>query len=81
MTFSAPVPILRMFDVAKALEFDVDFLGFSVVFEHRFGPDFPLYMGLRRDACVLHLSEHQGDACPGASMRIAVGDIDAYMPL
>ena len=53
MTFSAPVPILRMFDVAKALEFDVDFLGFSVVFEHRFGPDFPLYMGLRRDACVL----------------------------
>ena len=31
-----PVPILRCFDEAKAREFYVDFLGFSVDCTHRF---------------------------------------------
>ena len=30
----------------------------------------PLYLGVRRDGFVLHLSEHHGDAGPGASVRI-----------
>ncbi len=30
----------------------------------------------RRDDCVLHLSEHHGDACPGAALRIATEDLD-----
>ena len=42
--FNRTIPVLRMFDVAKAREFYLDFLGFLVVFEHRFEPDFPLYM-------------------------------------
>ena len=37
----------------------------------------PLYMGVARDGCVLHLSEHHGDASPGAALRIEVGDLDA----
>jgi uncharacterized glyoxalase superfamily protein PhnB len=69
-------PILRIFDEAKAREFYLDYLGFTVVFEHRFEPQLPLYMGIARGACVLHLSEHHGDASPGASMRIEVSDID-----
>jgi uncharacterized glyoxalase superfamily protein PhnB len=69
-------PILRIFDEAKAREFYLDWLGFTVVFEHRFEPGMPLYMGVRRDDCVLHLSEHHGDASPGASMRIEAGDVD-----
>jgi hypothetical protein len=28
--------------------------------------------------CVLHLSEHYGDGSPGASIRIAVKDLDGY---
>jgi uncharacterized glyoxalase superfamily protein PhnB len=71
-------PILRMFDEAKAREFYVGYLGFEVVFEHRFEPHMPLYMEVRRDGCVLHLSEHHGDASPGAAMRIEVEEIDAY---
>jgi uncharacterized glyoxalase superfamily protein PhnB len=70
-------PILRSFDERKAREFYLDFLGFHVVFEHRFHAGAPLYMGIRRDDCMLHLSEHHGDACPGASMRIEVSDVDA----
>jgi uncharacterized glyoxalase superfamily protein PhnB len=70
-------PILRMFDEVKAREFYLQYLGFQVVFEHRFEPQLPLYMGVARDGCVLHLSEHHGDASPGAAMRIEVSDIDA----
>ncbi len=75
--FSHTTPILRSFDAAKMREFYVDFLGFTVLFEHRFEPGLPLYCGLKRDACELHLSEHHGDATPGAAMRIAVDDVDA----
>jgi uncharacterized glyoxalase superfamily protein PhnB len=32
---------------------------------------------LKRGDCVLHLSEHHGDACPGSAMRIEVDDVDA----
>jgi hypothetical protein len=65
MEFAAPVPILRMFDEHKAREFYLDYLGFEVVFEHRFEPGTPLYMGLSRGACMLHLSGHHGDCAPG----------------
>lgn len=77
-TFGPPTPILRSFDEAKAREFYIDFLGFEVAFEHRLAPDEPLYMGLVRDACRLHLSEHFGDASPGARLRVEVDDIQAY---
>ena len=38
------VPILRIFDVAKAKEFYVGFLGLQVDWEHRFEPDAPVYI-------------------------------------
>jgi uncharacterized glyoxalase superfamily protein PhnB len=77
MQLGKTTPILRIFDEAKAREFYLDYLGFGVVFEHRFEPGLPLYMGVARQGCVLHLSEHHGDASPGAAMRIEVDDIDA----
>ena len=78
MKLAAPIPILRSFDEAKAREFYVEFLGFSVDFEHRFEPSLPLYMQVSLDACVIHLSEHHGDSSPGGSLRIEVDDLDAY---
>lgn len=77
MTMHPPIPILRSFDEVKAREFYVDFLGFDVLFEHRFEPGTPLYMGVVKDQCVLHISEHHGDATPGSSFRIEVDDVDA----
>lgn len=71
-------PILRIFDEAKTREFYVGFLGFRVDWEHRFEPGLPLYLQVSREGCILHLSEHHGDCCPGAAMRIEVEDIDAY---
>lgn len=60
------IPILRIFSVDKAMEFYRDFLGFTVDWEHRFGPDMPLYCQVSRSGIQLHLSEHAGDASPGA---------------
>ncbi len=78
MKFGRTTPILRIFDEAKAREFYVDFLGFAVDWEHRFEPGLPLYMQISRDGCVLHLSEHHGDCCPGAAVRIETSDLDRF---
>lgn len=77
--FGAPTPVLRSFDEARAKAFYIGFLGFELEFEHRFEPGLPLYMGLRKGACALHLSEHYGDATPGAAVRIPVDDVVAYI--
>ncbi len=41
VTFTKVVPILRIFDVDKARQFYVDYLGFNVDGEHRFSDDAP----------------------------------------
>jgi len=78
MKLSSPVPVLRIFDEAKAKEFYVDWLGFTVDWEHRFEAGLPLYMQLSKDGCRLHLSEHHGDSSPGARLRIGCDDIDGF---
>ena len=70
-------PILRIFDEAKAREFYVGFLGFTVDWTHRVEPGLPLYMQVSRDECVIHLSEHHGDCTPGSAVRIEAADVDA----
>ena len=76
--FRKAVPTFRIFSLEKAREFYLDFLGFKVEWEHRFAPDAPLYMQVSRGDCVLHLSEHYGDASPGAGVRIDTQDLDAF---
>ncbi|WP_137972687.1 glyoxalase superfamily protein [Pseudomonas sp. F(2018)] len=78
MQLSKTTPILRIFDEAKAREFYVAYLGFRIDWEHRFAPGMPLYLQISRGGCVLHLSEHHGDACPGAAMRIETDALDAF---
>ena len=80
MNVTQTIPILRTFDEAKTREFYLDFLGFEVEFEHRFAPDLPLYMGVRLGDLTLHLSEHHGDATPGARVYISVdGGLAAWV--
>jgi len=71
-------PVFRMFDDAKAREFYCDFLGFRLLFEHRFAPAAPLYMGVERGGFALHLSEHHGDATPGSTAFVETKDIRAF---
>jgi catechol 2,3-dioxygenase-like lactoylglutathione lyase family enzyme len=72
-----PIPVFRMFDVDKAMEFYRDFLGFTVDWEHRFEPGLPLYCQVSRSGIVLHLSEHSGDATPGACAFVPVRGVKA----
>jgi hypothetical protein len=78
MQFLQTIPVLRIFEVAKAREFYLDYLGFRVDWEHRFEPGLPLYMQVSRGACVLHLSEHHGDATPGATVFLRVSGLQAF---
>lgn len=78
ITFKQTIPIFRIFDVAKANEFYLDYLGFTVDFQHTFGPNMPLFMGISRDGLTLHLSEHHGDACPGATISVWMTGIDEF---
>jgi hypothetical protein len=78
MNFGPIIPVLRFFDEAKMREFYLGFLGFEVTFEFRFEPETPLYLGVQRGDCLLHLSEHHGDGTPGSNVRIMTDALDAY---
>lgn len=70
------IPVLRVANAEDALRW-YERLGFEVEFQHRFGPGFPVYMGIRRGEARMHLSEHTGDARPGTLVYLWVDDIDA----
>jgi len=75
---SAPVPVLRSLDEARAREFYIDYLHFTIEWEHRFEyAQSILYMRLRRDRCVLDLSEHHGDGTPGSTVWVSISDVAA----
>lgn len=78
ISFEQAVPIVRIFDVPKAHEFYIGFLGFTVDWEHRYGDDFPLYTQVSRGGLRLHLSEHAGDATPGCNMCVYMTGIRAF---
>jgi len=72
------IPVLRILDVAKAKEFYIDWLGFVIDWEHRFGENFPLYMQVSLNNIVFHLTEHYGDCLPGARVRVSITAIETF---
>ena len=76
VVFQRVVPVLRIFDVEKAKEFYIGFLGFSIDWGHRFDDNAPLFMQVSRGNLILHLSEHHGDGSPGASVTVEMTGVD-----
>lgn len=76
--FEPAIPVLRIYDIEKAKEFFIGFLGFTIDWEHRYEPDFPLYMQISMCGLKLHLSEHYGDGTPGAVVYIRGTNIADY---
>ena len=72
------VPILRIFDLDKAREFYLGYLGFRMDWEHRFDVDLPAYLQVSRGGLVLHLTEHHGDCCPGATVFVETTGLEAF---
>lgn len=72
------IPIFRIFDYAKAIEFYIDWLGFKIDWEHTFNDEAPIYMQISHDGICLHLSEHHGDASPGAQAFVYCTGLKAF---
>ena len=72
------IPLFRIFDVDKARAFYLDFLGMTLDWEHRFEDDAPIYMQVSRGSLRLHLTEHHGDCCPGATVYVQTERLDDY---
>lgn len=70
-------PQLRSTNWSRTRAFYVDGLGFSVDWEHRFEPGFPVFAQVTRDGLSLFLTEHEGDCRPGGAAYIIVPDVDA----
>ena len=78
MRFERAVPVLRVFDQAKAEEFYIDYLGFATDWEHRFEPDSPRYAQISRSELIIHLSEHHGDGTPGSAVFLPIHGIREF---
>lgn len=76
MPFDAAIPVLRIFSADQAKDFYLGYLGLQLDWERRDGE--LLYAQIRRAGLVLHLSEHAGDAAPGAAVFIAMRGLAAW---
>ncbi len=64
------IPVLRISDYQKALEFYIDWLEFNIDWEYEHAPGMPAYVQISSDSVKLHLTEHQGDCNTGAKVFI-----------
>ena len=76
MDIVSVIPVLRMFDVAAAGRFYVDWLGCAVDWADGH-PDGPVYLQVSRDGMVLHLSSHHDDGTPGSVVLVEVRGLEA----
>ena len=72
------IPVLRMFDEAKAKAFYLDYLGFEVDWECRFSPTAPLYMQGHLGGAILHLNGHAKEDAPISEVNIPVLGLQNY---
>jgi hypothetical protein len=74
---TATIPVLRIFAVDPALQFYVDFLGFTLDFGGpNSGPGTAYYGQVSHATTTLHLAEAAYDASQGATVFIWMDDID-----
>lgn len=72
------IPVLRIFDYDKAVDFYVNWLGFTINFEHVFHDGAPKYIEVEKDGITFHLSEHHGDGTPGSHVFIWCDGVEEY---
>lgn len=77
-SFERAIPIIRILSMETAREFYMEWLGFSVDWEHRFEEDLPLYIQVSRAGLTLHLTEHHGDATPGSTCFVWMHGVERF---
>jgi uncharacterized glyoxalase superfamily protein PhnB len=78
MTIIKVIPILRIFDYKKAIEFYIDWLGFKINWEHTFDDNSPVYLEIEKDGLIIHLSEHHGDGTPGTNVFVWCNGVEEF---
>lgn len=71
------IPVLRITDAAASFAFYTRGLGFSVDWEYRHEPCFPVFAQLTREGQSICLTEHAGDCQVGGAVYFVVPDVDA----
>src|SRR5262249_29155454 len=72
------VPALRITDYARSKAFYVGGLGFRIDWEHRFEPNFPVFLQVSRDGLVFYLTEHRGDCQVRGLVHLFVPNVDDW---
>lgn len=72
------IPALRITDYERSKRYYAETLGFTVEWEHRFEPGFPVFMSLTRDGMQIYLTEHTGDCQVGGLVHFVIPDVDAW---
>lgn len=71
------VPILKVTDIGRAIDFYCSTLGFELDFKYSAGQDGPTYVGVSLDGHQIHLSTFAGDSVMGTAAYFYVDDVDA----
>lgn len=71
------IPVFSIDDYDAAVDFYISRLGFTILFEHRHEPGFPVYMVVQHGGLVIGLSEH-GRGHQGSEAYILVDDIESW---
>ncbi len=72
------IPSFRITDYTASKAFYVDQMGFKVDWEHRFEPDFPVFVQITKDDMTLYLTEHTGDCQTGGLIHLFVPNVDNW---
>ena len=72
------ISALRIIDYERSKAYYVNTLGFTVDWEHRFEPHFPVFMSVVRDGMQLYLTQHSGDCQVGGLVHFVIPDVDAW---
>lgn len=72
------IPALRITNYDRSKAYYTSKLGFTVEWEHRFEPNFPVFMSISRDGMQIYLTEHTGDCQVGGLVHFVIPDVDAW---
>ncbi|WP_426802501.1 bleomycin resistance protein [Xanthomonas campestris] len=76
MVTQTVTPVLRVTSASASFPFYVQGLGFTVDWEYRHEPDFPVFAQLTRGDQTIFLTEHADDCQVGGAVYFAVPDVD-----
>jgi catechol 2,3-dioxygenase-like lactoylglutathione lyase family enzyme len=72
------IPAFRISDYSRSKEFYVSGMGFHVDWEHRFEPNFPVFVQITKDDMTIYLTEHTGDCQVGGLIHFFVPNVDSW---